>query len=87
MPKGCYWHAMANLQVKNVPERLHQRIRAYARRKGRTVKDVVLDAVNRELEREEFRARLAKRSPVNLGRPAARTLEEVRAGRGQELRD
>lgn len=77
---------MGNLQVKNVPERLHERIRACARRRGRTVRDVVLDAVKGEIEREEFRARLAKRSPVDLGRPAARTLEEIRAGRRDELR-
>jgi plasmid stability protein len=76
---------MANLQVKNVPEPLHRKIRAYAKRRGRTVRDVVLEAVSREIEREDFRARLAKRQPVDLGRPAARTLEEVRAERDREL--
>jgi plasmid stability protein len=76
---------MANLQVKNVPEPLHRKIRAYAKRRGRTVRDVVLDAVTRELQREEFRARLAKREPVAPGRPVARTLEEVRAARDREL--
>ena len=76
---------MANLQVKNVPEALHRRIRAYAKRQGRTVRDVVLEAVKREIERDEFRARLARREPVALGRPAARSLEEVRADREREL--
>ena len=76
---------MANLQVKNVPDPIHRRIRAYAKRRGRTVRDVVLDAVVRELDREEFRARLAKRAPVELGRPAARTLDEVRQDREREL--
>jgi plasmid stability protein len=76
---------MANLQVKNVPESLHRKIRAYAKRRGRTVRDVVLDAVTREIERLEFRARLAKREPVDLGRPAARSLEEVRSERDREL--
>lgn len=76
---------MANLQVKNVPEPIHRRIRAHAKRRGRTVRDFVLDAVVRELEREEFRARLAKRVPVELGRPAARTLDEVRQDREREL--
>jgi hypothetical protein len=46
---------------------------------------VVLDAVTRDIERFEFRARLAKREPVDLGRPAARTLEEVRAERERDL--
>jgi plasmid stability protein len=76
---------MANLQVKNVPESLHRKIRAYAKRRGRTVRDVVLDAVTREIERLEFRARLAKREPVDLGHSAARTLEEVRVEREKEL--
>jgi plasmid stability protein len=77
---------MANLQVKNVPESLHRKLRAYARRRGRTLRDLVLDALAREMQREEFRARLAKRRPVDLGRRAAQTLEEVRAGREDELR-
>ncbi|HVO27308.1 MAG TPA: toxin-antitoxin system HicB family antitoxin [Candidatus Margulisiibacteriota bacterium] len=76
---------MANLQVKNVPESLHRKIRAYAKRRGRTVRDVVLDAVTREIERLEFRARLAKRAPVDLGCPVARTLEEVRVEREKDL--
>jgi plasmid stability protein len=76
---------MANLQVKNVPEALHRKIRAYAKRRGRTVRDVVLEAVNREIERDEFRARLAKRQPGDLGRAAARSLAEVRAEREREL--
>lgn len=85
MPRACYWHAMANLQVKNVPDRLHRQIQAYAKRRSRTVRDVVLDAVTREIERDAFRARLAKRTPVDLGRPAARTLEETRGDRDREL--
>jgi len=76
---------MANLQVKNVPEALHRKIRAYAKRRGRTVRDLVLEAVAREIQQEEFHARLAKREPVELGRPAARALEEVRAEREREL--
>jgi plasmid stability protein len=76
---------VANLQVKDVPEPLHRKIRAYAKRRGRTVRDVVLAAVTREIEREEFRARLAKRTPVDLGRPVARVLGEVRSERDREL--
>ena len=76
---------MANLQVKNVPEALHRKLRAFASRRGRTVRDVVLEAVTREIEGEEFRARLARRTPVELGRGVARTLDEVRAERDREL--
>jgi plasmid stability protein len=76
---------MANLQVKNVPESLHRKLRAYANRRGRTVRDVVLEAVTREIDREAFRTRLAKRAPVDLGRPAAHTLDDVRVAREKEL--
>jgi plasmid stability protein len=76
---------MANLQVKNVPEALHRKIRAQAKRRGRTVRDFVLDAGQREVERDEFRARLAKREAVDLGRPAAQSLEEAREQREREL--
>jgi len=76
---------MANLQVKDVPAALHRRIRALAKRRGRTVRDLVLEAVVREVEREDFRGRLAKREPVELKHPVARTLDEVRADRAREL--
>jgi plasmid stability protein len=76
---------MANLQVKNVPETLHRKLRTYAAGRGRTVCDVVLEAVRREIEHAEFAARLAKRSPVDLGRPVARTIDEVRRGRERDL--
>lgn len=76
---------MANLQVKNVPDSVHRKIRAFAERRARTVRDFVLEAVLREIEREEFRVRLSKRTPVDLGRPAARTLEEIRAERDDRL--
>jgi plasmid stability protein len=76
---------VANLQVKNVPDALHRRLRAYARRSGRTLREIVLGAVAREMENAEFQARLAKRQPVDLGRPAARSLEDARTERGEEL--
>jgi hypothetical protein len=76
---------MANLQVKKVPPALHRKLRLHAKRLGRTLRDVVLEAVARELERQEFQARLERRTPVTLERPAARVLEEVRTERDQEL--
>ena len=85
MPEACYWHSMANLQVKNVPEALHRKLRSLAKRRGRSLRDLVLEAMTREVEREEFRTRLAKREAVDLGRPAARSLEEARAERDVEL--
>ncbi len=85
MLRACYEHPMANLQVKDVPERLHKRIRAYAKRRGRTLREVVLEAVVRDLERDEFLVQLAKRKPVDLGGTAAETLEDVRGERRRSL--
>lgn len=72
---------MGNLQVKNVPEAVHRRIRAYARQRGRTVRDVLLEAITREIDDEAFRARLASRTPVDLGHAAADTLAQERSAR------
>jgi plasmid stability protein len=76
---------MANLQVKNVPDAFYNRLRRRARREGRTIRDVVLEALRRELAREEFRDRLARRRPVDLGRSAASALADVRAERDRDL--
>lgn len=76
---------MGNLQVKNVPEQLHKKIRQQARRQGRTIRELILDAVRREVSREDFRERLARREPVELGRPAAQSVEESRAERDREF--
>jgi hypothetical protein len=72
---------MANLQVKDVPSTLHRKLREHARKQGRTLRDVVLEAVRREVEREDFRTRLLSRRPVDLGRSAASSLDEVRRER------
>lgn len=72
---------MAYLQVKNVPDELHARLRAHAEQQGRTIRDIVLDAVVRELRRADFAARLAGRDPVKLDRPAAAYLAEARIDR------
>lgn len=72
---------MANLQVKDIPDAVHRRIRRCAERRGQTLRDFVLAAVDRELSHEEFVERLRRRKPVKLGRPAARFLTAVREER------
>lgn len=85
MPEACYKHAVANLQVKNIPDELHRKLRLQAEREGRTIRDLVLDAVSRAVAREEFRERLAQRSQVDLDVSASQILQEVRAEREREL--
>lgn len=76
---------MANLQVKNVPEALHRRIRRLAKQEGKTVSDVVLDAVSRALARAEWTQRHGTRDRTTLGRSAAASVKEARDEREREL--
>ena len=76
---------MANLQVKNVPESLHDRLRCFAREKHCTMSAAVLTAVERELELWTWRKRLAQRPETDLGVYAATLIAEARALRDREL--
>ena len=52
---------MTNLQVRNMPDDLHERLRRHARESNCTMSAAVLTAVERELARWEWRKRLAQR--------------------------
>lgn len=77
---------MANLQVKNVPDDIHDKLRMIARREGTTVREVVLQAVIRRIRMEEFEARLATRDAVDLGTPAVALVAEAREEYGERER-
>ena len=70
---------MANLQVRNVPKALHDRLRRHARKANRSMSDIVLAAVERDLDMREWQERLAQDPPTDLGVPAAVLLHEERA--------
>ncbi|TMA23138.1 MAG: hypothetical protein E6J62_07985 [Deltaproteobacteria bacterium] len=72
------------MQIKDVPQDLYRKLKRHAARQGRTLRDVLLEAVRKEVARAEFRARLARRDPVRLDRPG-RALEETRAERDSEI--
>lgn len=74
-----------NLQVKNVPPELHERLRRHAHSVKSTMSDVVLAAIERELARHEWHERHTGRPSVDLGVSAASLLEEARGARSQEL--
>ena len=78
---------MANLQVKNVPDELHERLRRHARRNNCTLSAAVLTAIEKELERAEWRERMANRPIIDLGagETAAEAVEAERALRDKEL--
>ena len=76
---------MGNLQVRNVPDELHERLRRHARENNCTMSTLVLSAVERELERLEWRERLAQLPTTDLGVDAATLIAEERARRDLEL--
>ena len=75
---------MANLQVKNIPDVLYERLRQYARDNNCTISAAVLASIEKELAREEWRGRLALRPLTNLGVDAATLLMEERSLREAE---
>ncbi len=76
---------MANIQVKNVPDALHERLRCYAQAHNHTLSEIVLMALERELARHEWHERLAQRPTTELNVSAASLLELERQQRQQEL--
>jgi len=85
MPQACYRSDMANIQVKNIPEKLHNRLRRYAREQDCTLADIILEAIEREESRREWHKRFSVRPPAQLRRSAAELLEEERRQRDTDL--
>jgi plasmid stability protein len=75
---------MANLQVKNLPDALLQRLRHYAQKHNRTISDVAIEAMEREMARREWHDKLSRRSATDLGDSAASLLEQERQQRERE---
>lgn len=62
---------MAALQVKNVPEDLHERLRERAEAEGTSISELVLVAIRRELSRPRMQVwldELAHDAPTNVKR-------------------
>jgi plasmid stability protein len=75
---------MGAIQVKDVPEELHEALRRRAVAQGMTLADYVLDLIRRDLgvpSRREWFERLATREPVKLGPGEA--AEMIRAERAE----
>jgi plasmid stability protein len=82
---ACDDHAMAHLQVKNVPDALHERLRDYAQRHHRTISDIALEAIEREMARSEWHERHSHRPATDLGDSAASLLDQERQQRESDL--
>ena len=80
---------MGAIQVKDVPEELHEALRRRAIQEGMTMADYVLDLIRRDLglpSRREWLERLATREPVDLGPDAVvEALHATRAERDAQI--
>ncbi len=76
---------MASIQVKNIPEKLHNQLRRYARQQECTLGEIVLEAIEREVARREWHKRFSTRPATRLVTSAAELLDEERRQRGSEL--
>ena len=85
MPIACYRSVMANIQVKNVPEGLHNKLRRYAREQEITISDFVLEAIEREVARRDWHKRFISRPTTRLRNTAAQLLEQERRLRDSNL--
>lgn len=72
------------IQIRNVPEELHRRLKARAAMAGMSLSDYLLDEVRRVAERptvEELRDRLKRRPSVTPATPPAEAVRAERDGR------
>ena len=69
------------IQIRNVPEDLHRRLKARAAMAGMSLSDYLLKEIRAVAERptmEEMRERLARRSRVETSESAADIIRELR---------
>lgn len=88
MPLACWDVDVGAIQVKQVPEELHDAIRRRAADEGLSVGEYVLSVLRRDLalpSRRQWLDRLERREPVE-GVDVAETLDAGRREREQELR-
>ena len=76
-----HFHMSTMIQIRNVPDTLHRKLKSRAALAGMSLSDYLLQQIREVAERptlEEMRARLARRSAVTL---SVDTADAVRAER------
>jgi plasmid stability protein len=74
-------HMSVMIQIRNVPDALHRRLKSRAALAGMSLSDYLLSEVRELAERpsiEELRARLNSRSEVRLAVPPAQAVRSER---------
>jgi len=72
------------IQIRNVPDELHRRLKARAALAGMSLSDYLLDEIRRVAQRptiEELRARLQRRAAVTPAVPPSQAVREERDSR------
>jgi len=72
------------VQIRNVPEALHRKLKARAALEGMSLSEYLLGEVRRAAERpslSELRQRLSERAPVQPAVPPAKAVRAEREGR------
>lgn len=72
------------IQVRSVPDRLHRELVRRAKARKLTLTDYIQEILEREVARppaEEVFERIARRTPIRLGRRTADLIREQRARR------
>ena len=78
-------HMSVMIQIRNVPEALHRKLKVRAAEAGMSLSDYLLADLRKAAERptpDELRERLRSRPAVNLREPAARAVRAERDTRG-----
>lgn len=86
MWRTCFYvmNMSVMIQIRNVPDQLHRRLKARAALSGQSLSDYLLDEIRRAAERptlDELRTRLQSRSAVEPGLPPAQAVRAEREGR------
>ena len=79
---------MANLQIKDLPEELHEELRRRARFEGISVRDYVLRMIRSDQEypsKAEWAERMRDREPLPMGGNAAAQIRADREERSAHL--
>ncbi len=76
---------MGMIQIRNVPEDIHRKLKVRAAERGQTLSDYLLQIVRTEAEQptlDEVFARIKSRDPVHLELSPAEIIRELREEMG-----
>ena len=83
MHSACYYHAVSAIQIKNVSEDLHTKLRERAQRQGQSLSEYVRRLIEVDLAlptTEEWLERVRQREPVR-GIASGQIVEMIHEGR------